>query len=116
MFTNAPPLNSGHLVTGHGASRVDIERTIELYRDNAKKSSDPAVQLEDADWSDNSTSNLHEALQGLDERSRDILYQRWLAEEKATLHELADKYSVSAERIRQLEKNAMNKVKALIAA
>ncbi|AQW70370.1 UNVERIFIED_ORG: RNA polymerase sigma-32 factor [Pseudomonas parafulva] len=77
---------------------------------------DPAVQLEDADWSDNSTSNLHEALQGLDDRSRDILYQRWLAEEKATLHELAEKYSVSAERIRQLEKNAMNKVKALIAA
>lgn len=76
---------------------------------------DPAVQLEDADWSDNSTSNLHEALQGLDDRSRDILYQRWLAEEKATLHELAEKYSVSAERIRQLEKNAMNKVKALIA-
>ena len=65
---------------------------------------DPAVQLEDADWSDNSTSNLHVALQGLDERSRDILYQRWLAEEKATLHELADKYSVSAERIRQLER------------
>ncbi len=77
---------------------------------------DPARQLEDADWSDNSTSNLHEALQGLDERSRDILYQRWLAEEKATLHDLAEKYSVSAERIRQLEKNAMNKVKALIVA
>lgn len=76
---------------------------------------DPARQLEDADWSDNSTSNLHEALQGLDDRSRDILYQRWLAEEKATLHDLAEKYSVSAERIRQLEKNAMNKVKALIA-
>ncbi|KJK08865.1 MULTISPECIES: RNA polymerase sigma factor RpoH [Pseudomonas] len=76
---------------------------------------DPALQLEDADWSDNSTSNLHEALQGLDDRSRDILYQRWLAEEKATLHDLAEKYSVSAERIRQLEKNAMNKVKALIA-
>ena len=77
---------------------------------------DPARQLEDADWSNNSTSNLHEALQGLDERSRDILYQRWLAEEKATLHDLAEKYSVSAERIRQLEKNAMNKVKALIVA
>ena len=76
---------------------------------------DPARQLEDADWSDNSNSNLHEALQGLDDRSRDILYQRWLAEEKATLHDLAEKYSVSAERIRQLEKNAMNKVKALIA-
>ncbi|MDG9885999.1 RNA polymerase sigma factor RpoH [Pseudomonas putida CSV86] len=77
---------------------------------------DPARQLEDADWSDSSSNNLHEALQGLDERSRDILYQRWLAEEKATLHDLAAKYSVSAERIRQLEKNAMNKVKALIAA
>ncbi|AAY95044.1 RNA polymerase sigma factor RpoH [Pseudomonas protegens] len=77
---------------------------------------DPALQLEDADWSDNSTSNLHEALEVLDERSRDILYQRWLAEEKATLHDLAQKYNVSAERIRQLEKSAMNKLKLSIAA
>jgi RNA polymerase sigma-32 factor len=77
---------------------------------------DPARQLEESDWSDNSTANLHEALEGLDERSRDILYQRWLAEEKATLHELAAKYNVSAERIRQLEKNAMNKLKSRIAA
>ena len=77
---------------------------------------DPARQLEDADWSDNSTSNLHEALQVLDDRSRDILYQRWLAEEKATLHDLAQKYNVSAERIRQLEKSAMNKLKLSIAA
>ncbi|WP_017903466.1 RNA polymerase sigma factor RpoH [Pseudomonas asplenii] len=77
---------------------------------------DPARQLEDADWSENSNSNLHEALEVLDERSRDILYQRWLAEEKATLHDLAQKYNVSAERIRQLEKSAMNKLKASIAA
>lgn len=77
---------------------------------------DPALQLEDADWSDNSTHNLHEALEVLDERSRDILYQRWLAEEKATLHDLAQKYNVSAERIRQLEKSAMNKLKLSIAA
>ncbi|TWI54143.1 RNA polymerase RpoH-like sigma 32 subunit [Pseudomonas duriflava] len=77
---------------------------------------DPARQLEESDWTDNSTANLHEALEGLDERSRDILYQRWLAEEKATLHELAAKYNVSAERIRQLEKNAMNKLKGRIAA
>ncbi|KTC37206.1 RNA polymerase sigma factor RpoH [Pseudomonas sp. L5B5] len=77
---------------------------------------DPALQLEDADWSDNSTNNLHEALEVLDERSRDILYQRWLAEEKATLHDLAQKYNVSAERIRQLEKSAMNKLKLSIAA
>ncbi|MCL5425208.1 MAG: RNA polymerase sigma factor RpoH [Gammaproteobacteria bacterium] len=72
---------------------------------------DPASMLESADWSDNSTGHLQEGLSGLDERSRDILYQRWLAEEKATLHELAAKYQVSAERIRQLEKNAMNKLK-----
>jgi RNA polymerase sigma-32 factor len=77
---------------------------------------DPARQLEDSDWSDTSTANLHVALDGLDERSRDILYQRWLAEEKATLHDLAAKYNVSAERIRQLEKNAMNKLKGSIAA
>ncbi|WP_122269666.1 RNA polymerase sigma factor RpoH [Pseudomonas savastanoi] len=77
---------------------------------------DPARQLEDSDWTDNSTANLHQALDVLDERSRDILYQRWLAEEKATLHDLAQKYNVSAERIRQLEKSAMNKLKASIAA
>jgi len=76
----------------------------------------PAKQMEDEDWSDTSSANLHEALEALDERSRDILQQRWLAEEKATLHELAAKYNVSAERIRQLEKNAMNKLKGSIAA
>ena len=59
---------------------------------------DPARQLEDDDWTDNSTSNLHEALEGLDDRSRDILYQRLLAEEKATLHDLAQKYNVSADQ------------------
>ncbi|SDT05654.1 RNA polymerase, sigma 32 subunit, RpoH [Halopseudomonas xinjiangensis] len=72
---------------------------------------DPATQLESADWSDSSVNLLQQGLEQLDERSRDILYQRWLAEEKATLHELAAKYQVSAERIRQLEKNAMNKLK-----
>ncbi|TBU92157.1 RNA polymerase sigma factor RpoH [Stutzerimonas kirkiae] len=77
---------------------------------------DPARQLEDSDWSDSSSSGLYEALEGLDERSRDILQQRWLSEEKATLHDLAAKYNVSAERIRQLEKNAMNKLKTSIQA
>ena len=77
---------------------------------------DPARQLEEADWSDSSTASLHEALQGLDERSQDILRQRWLSDNKATLHELADKYGVSAERIRQLEKNAMNKLKGAMQA
>lgn len=75
------------------------------------KSADPAELLEDQDWEDNSNRQLAAAMGQLDERSRDILAQRWLLEEKATLHELAAKYEVSAERIRQLEKNAMKKIK-----
>ena len=51
------------------------------------------------------------ALERLDERSQDILQQRWLADNKATLHDLAEKYGVSAERVRQLEKNAMKKIR-----
>ena len=78
---------------------------------------DPARNIEDEDYARNSTDSLYMALDGLDERSRDILAQRWLNEgDKATLHDLADKYQVSAERIRQLEKNAMNKVKAVLEA
>ena len=77
---------------------------------------DPATQLEQADWRDNSTANLIGALDGLDERSRDIIQQRWLSEDKSTLHELADQYGVSAERIRQLEKNAMKKVRLAMEA
>jgi RNA polymerase sigma-32 factor len=72
---------------------------------------DPALLLEHADWNETSTSNLAEALGTLDERSRSILEARWLAEDKATLHELATRYNVSAERIRQLEKNALGKLK-----
>ncbi|MET4696299.1 RNA polymerase sigma factor RpoH [Endozoicomonas lisbonensis] len=80
------------------------------------KSHDPATLLEDSDWSQSSVNMLRNALAQLDERSQDILQQRWLSEEKATLHELANKYGVSAERIRQLEKNAMKKVKNAISA
>jgi RNA polymerase sigma-32 factor len=75
---------------------------------------DPARRLEANDWSDDREQKLHQALTNLDERSQDILKQRWLVDNKATLHDLARKYNVSAERIRQLEKNAMNKVKALL--
>jgi len=78
--------------------------------------SDPAMAVESDDWQENSEEQLYLALADLDERSRDILAQRWLAEEKATLHELAAKYEVSAERIRQLEQNAMKKLRAAIAA
>ncbi len=75
---------------------------------------DPAQQLEQADWSEDSNSRLLEALSSLDERSQDILRERWLTESKSTLHELADKYGVSAERIRQLEKNAMKKIRKMM--
>jgi RNA polymerase sigma-32 factor len=75
------------------------------------KRQDPALLVEAADWQDSSEQALHLALRDLDERSQDILAQRWLAEKKATLHELAEKYGVSAERIRQLEQNAMKKLR-----
>ena len=78
-------------------------------------SADPAAVVESSDWQENSEAALHSALSDLDDRSRDILAKRWLSEEKSTLHELADEYGVSAERIRQLEKNAMKKLKAAIA-
>ena len=77
---------------------------------------DPARQLEEADWEEQSVNNLQTAIETLDDRSRHILQRRWLDEAKATLQELADHYGVSAERIRQLEKNAMNKVKAQLIA
>jgi RNA polymerase sigma-32 factor len=75
---------------------------------------DPALMLENENWEVNSHQDLHIALQSLDERSRDILQQRWLNDDKLTLHDLAAKYGVSAERVRQLEKNAMNKLKATL--
>ena len=59
---------------------------------------------------------LQTALHALDPRSQDILHQRWLAEDKATLQDLAKKYQISAERIRQLEKNAMQKIRVALAA
>jgi len=77
-------------------------------------SADPEALLESSDWKAHSETKLINALQDLDERSRDILLQRWLSDHKATLHELAAQYSVSAERIRQLEKNAMKKLKEAI--
>ncbi|MFK5950307.1 MAG: RNA polymerase sigma factor RpoH [Methylococcales bacterium] len=75
---------------------------------------DPALLIENADWKGHEESLLSEALSELDERSQDILTSRWLSEKKATLHDLAARYGVSAERIRQLESNAMKKLKAAV--
>ncbi len=76
---------------------------------------DPATLVESTDWENDATSRMHRALVTLDERSRDILESRWLTEDKLTLHELADKYGVSAERIRQIEANAIKKLRTAMA-
>ncbi len=77
---------------------------------------DPAREVEEADWEDHSNRALASAMGKLDDRSRTILKRRWLDDEKATLHELAAEYKVSAERIRQLEKNAMDKIRTAMSA
>jgi RNA polymerase sigma-32 factor len=77
---------------------------------------DPAEQVAEAESSDDSADRLRGALQKLDARSRDIVEQRWMTDDKSTLHELADKYGVSAERIRQIESSALGKLRGLMAA
>ncbi len=71
----------------------------------------PEALTVEQDWEDQRLAKLKTALSSLDERSQDILAQRWLSDNKATLHDLAAKYKVSAERIRQLENAAMKKVR-----
>ena len=73
--------------------------------------SNPADIFEQDTHNATNSTQLYEAINELDDRSRDILQDRWLADEKLTLHELAEKYNISAERVRQIEKNAMKKVK-----
>ncbi|GMU46958.1 MAG: hypothetical protein AMXMBFR26_17400 [Porticoccaceae bacterium] len=75
---------------------------------------DPAILVEEADWEERTQHRLNAAVATLDPRSRDILEQRWLHEGKVTLHDLAAKYEVSAERIRQLEQTAIRKIRGLI--
>ena len=77
---------------------------------------DPARLIEEEDYEEQSSFALHEAMEQLDDRSRNILQRRWLDDDKSTLHELAAEYNVSAERIRQLEKNAMEKIKTAMSA
>ncbi len=77
---------------------------------------DPAAQVEEAESADTSADRLRGALSRLDARSRDIVERRWMSEDKATLHQLAAKYGVSAERIRQIESSALGKLRALVAA
>ena len=82
-----------------------------LHSDN----SDPADLIAEQDQQQRETRQLGSALMALDDRSRDILERRWLADQKSTLQELADEYGVSAERIRQLENNAIKKLRNAMA-
>jgi RNA polymerase sigma-32 factor len=75
---------------------------------------DPAEQVEAAESTDDDSERLRGAMDRLDERARDIVQRRWMSEQKATLHELADKYGISAERIRQIEASALGKLRGLM--
>ncbi len=77
---------------------------------------DPAIEVERNEWEEDSTERLSAALSRLDERSRNILKRRWMSDDKATLHELADEYGISAERVRQVEVNAISKLKGIMVA
>ena len=81
----------------------------------ASSEPDPADLVAEQDWQSESSEKLRHALVALDDRSRDVIQQRWLADDKTTLQDLAYEYGVSAERIRQIEKNAMNKLKLALA-
>jgi RNA polymerase sigma-32 factor len=76
---------------------------------------DPSVAVEREQWDEDTAERLAQALETLDERSQHILRSRWMTDDKSTLHELADKYGVSAERIRQIEANAIKKLRGLVA-
>lgn len=78
------------------------------------KSSNFAAELENENFESQVTEQLGAALQSLDARSQDIIKARWLDDNKATLHDLAAKYNISAERIRQLETNALKKLKSAV--
>jgi RNA polymerase sigma-32 factor len=77
---------------------------------------DPAVAVERAEWDDDVTDKVAHAMSQLDARSQAVLRARWMTDQKATLHELADQYGVSAERIRQIEANAIKKLRKLVVA
>ena len=108
---------SGHDVSFDPAPEADGNDEIDSYAPSAylrDEQADPSETLEREDWEDQTVNRLGAALERLDPRSRDIVQRRWLNDDKPTLHELAAEYQVSAERIRQLETNAMKKLRAAL--
>ena len=80
------------------------------------KSRDPEMEAESSDWTNHNNTLLYAGLDELDERSQDIIRSRWLEDSKMTLQHLANRYGISAERVRQLEANALRKMRASITA
>ncbi len=96
---------------------ADEENSSANYSPAAYLSNDldsPELQAEENDWRAHQNQQLQSALQKLDERSRDIIAKRWLAEKKTTLQDLAKEYAISAERVRQLENNAIKTLKTAV--
>jgi RNA polymerase sigma-32 factor len=95
----------------------DADEEDETYSPSAylpAPDADPAIAVERAEWDDDVTDKVAHAMSQLDARSQAVLRARWMTDQKATLHELADEYGVSAERIRQIEANAIKKLRKLV--
>ena len=107
-------LSGGDIAFDPQSERDDDEAYLAPAQHLGDSRFDPAVVVDDSEQDSRSRRQLTTALAGLDERSRDIISRRWLGDHKPTLHELADEYGVSAERIRQIEKRAMEKMKGSI--
>jgi len=105
---------SGQDVTFDPTPDADEETTYAPAMYLTAEGSDPADAFEADDWRDQGADRLHAALEGLDARSRKILEARWLSDKKTTLQVLAKRHGVSAERIRQIEQNALKTLRAAV--
>jgi RNA polymerase sigma-32 factor len=108
-------LSSRDAIFDPGPDPKDDDRVFSPAAYLPSPDSDPAVLVERVDFHNDASTRMKEALTTLDDRSRDILESRWLTEDKQTLHQLADQYGVSAERIRQIESNAIKKLQKQMA-
>ena len=97
------------------APDADDERSFTPAAYLPSPDSDPAKLVETADFNDDASARMAAAIRTLDDRSRHIIESRWLSDSKMTLHELADEYGISAERVRQVEANAIKKLRSAMA-
>jgi RNA polymerase sigma-32 factor len=97
------------------APDADDERSFTPAAYLPSPDSDPAKLVETADFNDDASARMAAAIRTLDDRSRHIIESRWLSDTKMTLHELADEYGISAERVRQVEANAIKKLRSAMA-